>query len=154
MKKFSLFLLAFLMLALNVQATTWVQVGDYEYIDKDSVEYYINDRGEMQFNKKTYWMKTINHDGLYKEAEKISKKKISYSKDQWIADITKKSIAVKSGISYDKEGNVVSSYSFQDYELNWSPIVPESKGELWFELIRKPRYLKKLYKMQLAEQNQ
>lgn len=154
MKKFFLILTAFFMLNLPSFATTWVQVGDYEYIDKDSIEYYTDNHGEIQFNKKRYWMKTINHDGLYKDEEKILKKKVSYCINQWIIDITKRAYAIKSGTSYDEKGNVVSTYSFKDYELNWNPIVPESKGEFWFELVKKPRYLKRLYKMQLTEQNQ
>ena len=103
--------------------------------------------------KKAYWMKTINHDGLYKNEETILKKKIAYCNNQWIADITKKSLVVKSGTSYDENGNVVSSYTFKDYELTWNPVVPDSKGEFWFELIKRPRYLKRMYKEQLMQQN-
>ena len=40
------------------------------------------------------------------------------------------------------------------FELKWSAIVPNSRGELWYELVRKPRYLKKMYKYQLEQQNQ
>ena len=48
------------MLNLHSFATTWVQVGDQEYIDKDSIKYYVNDRGEISFHKKTYWLKMFN----------------------------------------------------------------------------------------------
>ena len=77
-----------------------------------------------------------------------------YCKNQWIIDTNKKSLVLKSGISYDKNGNIITNYSFRDYELNWDSIVPESKGEFWYELVRKPKYLKRMYKMQLTEQNQ
>lgn len=154
MKKFFLILTAFFMLSLPSFAATWVQVGDYEYIDKDSIKYYVDDRGELQFDKKMFWMKTINHDSLYEKQEKMLNKKIMYCKNQWIIDTNKKSLVLKSGISYDKNGNIVANYSFRDYELNWDSIVPESKGEFWYELVRKPKYLKRMYKMQLTEQNQ
>ena len=62
-------------------------------------------------------------------------------------------MVVKSGTSYDENGNVVSSYTFKDYELTWNPVVPDSKGEFWFELIKRPRYLKRMYKEQLMQQN-
>lgn len=154
MKKLFFILIAFLMSISPSYASTWVQVDDYEYIDMDSIEYYTNNYGQVQFDKKIYWMKTINHDDLYKEEEKILKKKISYSNNQWIIDTTKKSYAIKSGIYYDENGNAISSYTFNDYRLNWNPVVPDSKGEFWFELIKKPRYLKRMYKEQLLQQNQ
>lgn len=64
------------MLSLPSFAATWVQVGDYEYIDKDSIKYYVDDRGELQFDKKMFWMKTINHDSLYEKQEKMLNKKL------------------------------------------------------------------------------
>ena len=152
MKKICFFLITFLMLNLQSYATTWVQVGDYEYIDKDSIVYYTNDHGEIQFNKKKFWLKAINDDEMYKDIEKLLNKKVSYCINQWIIDTTKKTYVIKSGTLYDEKGNVVSSYSFKDYELNWNPIVPGSKGEYWFELVKKPRYLKKMYKIQSTKQ--
>lgn len=154
MKKFLFVLTVFLILNVKAYATAWVQVGDYEYIDKDSIEYYVDDYGKVQYDKKIYWMKTINNNNLYENVEKMLNGKIVYCKTQWIIDTTKKSLVVKSDSCYDENGSVLASYSFKDYELDWKPIVPESKGELWFELVKKPRYLKKMYKMQLIEQNQ
>ena len=65
MKKVFFILIAFFMLNLQSFATTWVQVGKSDYIDKDSVKYYVNDRGEVQFEKKTCWMKAFNDGSDY-----------------------------------------------------------------------------------------
>ena len=75
MKKFSLILLAVILLSLDVLAATWVKVDNYEYIDKDSVEYYVNDYGQTDFNKKIFWYKRDNDKSkLFKDFEKDFKK--------------------------------------------------------------------------------
>jgi len=152
-KKFLSIIFMILALSLNVQAATWVQVGDYEYIDKDSVEYYIDDHEELQFNKKIFWLKIDNKNNTFKEVEKDIKRKISYSLQQKIINTTQKKLTTKSIILYDKQDNSVFSYTYKDFELNWSAIVPNTNGEFWYELVKKPKYLKKLYKMQLMEQS-
>jgi|GEM_PF-5699458 len=52
MKKFFFIIMASLIFNTQSYATTWVQVGDYEYIDQDSIVYYTNDYGQMQFDEK------------------------------------------------------------------------------------------------------
>lgn len=154
MKKVFFILIAFFMLNLQSFATTWVQVGKSDYIDKDSVKYYVNDRGEVQFEKKTCWMKAFNDGSDYfKQIQDGLDKKISYVISQRIIDTNKKAITTKSIIYYDEQKNSIFSHTSGDYELTWSPVVPNSNGELWFELIKKPRYLTKMYKYQLEQQN-
>jgi len=94
-KKFLSIIFMILALSLNVQAATWVQVGDYEYIDKDSVEYYIDDHEELQFNKKIFWLKIDNKNNTFKEVEKDIKRKISYSLQQKIINTTQKKLTTK-----------------------------------------------------------
>ena len=155
MKKVFFVLVAFFMLNLQSFATTWVQVGDYEFIDKDSINYYTNDRGEVLYGTKVYWMKTLYHDGEYfKQAQTGIEKKIAYILSQRIIDVNKKAVTTKAIIYFDEQGNTIISYSPEDFELKWSAIVPNSRGELWYELVRKPRYLKKMYKYQHEQQNQ
>lgn len=68
--------------------------------------------------------------------------------NQWIIDLSQKKLALKSSITYDKNGNVLTNSTYGDCQLEWSPIVPNSNAEFWLELIKKPRLLKKMYKMQ------
>ena len=65
MKK--LFLLFFMLLCssfLRTYATTWVQIDENHYIDKDSIKYYTNENGIYDFNKKTFWIKSVGNDYL------------------------------------------------------------------------------------------
>ncbi len=148
MKKLLFIFIIYFMLHLQSCAATWVQVGDEVYIDKDSIEYYINDFGETQFDKKIYWMKSINIDNTYQQIEEGIGKKISYILAQRIVDIAQKKVAVKSCVFYDENGNSVFNFTNRDYALNWDTIVPNSNGEFYFELIKNPRYLKRMYKKQ------
>ena len=150
-KVFIILILLLLCMNLPSQAATWVQVSDYVYIDKDSIGYYIDDNGKEDTCKKTFWRKEINHDNLYKDVEQILKKEISYQLNQEIIDTTKKRWTAKSRMLYDKNGSVVFRTIYKDFELEWNPVVPESNGEFYFELVREPELLETLYKMKLQE---
>lgn len=141
------------MLNLQSFATTWVQVGDHEFIDKDNIKYYVNDHGTIQYAQKTYWFKMYNYDDSYKRTEKDLGKKVSYVVNQRIIDTNKKAIATKATVLYDEQGQFLANYTWKDYELSWTAIVPNTNGEFWYELVRKPRHLKKMYKYQLEQQN-
>ena len=153
MKNFLFVLIICFIVNLQSYATTWVQVGDYEYIDKDSIEYYIDDRGETHFNKKTFWTKIINNNNQYKETEKTIGKNFSYSIDKSIIDMTNKTFTIKTFTLYDEKGTVIYSDTNRDIQLNWNSIVPDSHGEFLFELVKKPRLLKKMYKYQQIKQS-
>ena len=71
---------------------------------------------------------------------------------EYIIDYSNNTIAVKAGMTYDKEGKPVSSYSYKDFELVYQAIAPSSNAELWAELIKKPRLLNKTYKWQQSQQ--
>ena len=62
-----------------------------------------------------------------------------------------KKITTKGFYFYDKQVNSIWSHTSTDFELNWDVIVPNSKADLWYELVKKPRYLKKIHKLQLME---
>lgn len=154
-KNFLFILFAFFMLWLNTQATTWIKIDDNEYIDKDNISYYVNDNSQMNFNTKIFWYKYDNNNSkLFKDLEKDAKRKISYALFQYIIDTNQKKIATKSLIFYDKQGDSVLNHTYKDFELDWDTIVPNSKADLWYELVKKPKYLKKLYKLQLIENPQ
>lgn len=154
MKKVFFVFTAFLVFSLQSHATAWVQVSDNEYIDKDSIEYYINDQSETKFDKKTYWVKRFYSEDSFKDIEKITKKKVAYCLIQEVLDMTQKRYAIKSIVVYDKDGNSIYPIMYKDYQLEWNTIIPDSYGELRYNLIRKPRLLKKMYKIQLTQQHQ
>lgn len=154
MKKIFFACVLSLIICTSAFATTWVQIDDTDYMDKDSVKYYIDDHGSTNFYKKTVWMKDININNTgYKEIEKITNKQISYTLSQCIFDFQNNTIAFKAGITYDKNGNPISQYSFEDFQIEWNPIAPNSKAEYWAELVKSPRKLKKLYKNQQITAN-
>ena len=151
MKKFIILLL----IILNINVTlcfgaSWVQVDDNNFIDKDSIKIYVDSQGYMNYNKRIFWIKYEGND-IYKDLEKATNKKIEYSLSQYIIDYSNNTIAIKAGTTYDKEGKPVSSYSYKDYGLEYRAIAPNSNAELWAELIKKPRLLKKTYKWQQSQ---
>lgn len=147
MKRFILIVLCLLLLP--VYASTWVQIGDNSYIDKDNIRYYVNDYGNTDFYKKSFWIKLYNDNSdNFKEYEKISDKKIKYIIYKNIIDFNKNSSSIKSTTMYDENGNVIHSYTYKDYEIQWNSIIPDTIGEMWYELVKHPRMLKKIYKQQ------
>lgn len=148
MKKLVLLMvLLFCTSVMQANATTWVQIDDNYYIDKDSIHYYINDNKAYDFDKKIFWVKNIENDS-YKGLETNIKKSISFGIIQYIIDFSNNSIAIKSGAIYDDNGKVLSSYTYQDYELDWHSIIPDSKASYFADFVKYPRKLKKIYKMQ------
>ena len=151
MKK--LFLLFFMLLCssfLRTYATTWVQIDENSYIDKDSIKYYTNDRGVYDFNKKTFWIKSVGND-IYKNSRVEFADEIAYDLTLNVINYSNNTIALKSVIIYNKEGISLNSYSFEDYQLEWNVIVPNSNSEYWAELVKKPSLVNKLYKNQIQD---
>lgn len=147
MKKLTLLVFILICNILTVSARTWVQVDDNNYIDKDSIKVYVNDNGTYDYNKRIFWTKYVGNE-IYKDIEKLNNKKVSYGLAQNIIDYQKQSIATKAGATYDKNGQVISSYDFEDFQLKWGSIIPNSNAEYWAELVKKPRILKRMYKFQ------
>lgn len=150
MKKIIITLLFVFVSIIPTFAASWVQVDDNNYIDKDSVKLYVDDRGYMNYNKRVFWTK-YQGNGIYKELEKTTNSKIEYGLSQYIVDYTNNTIAIKAGMTYDKEGKPITSYSYQDFQLEYRSIAPNSNAELWAELVRKPRLLKRAYKWQQSQ---
>ena len=68
------------------------------------------------------WVNQNRQNGYWEEAKWD---KFSYSKDHWM--IAKGSIKVMTVVNYDVDGNVLSSYTYQN--PNWGDVVPGSVGE-------------------------
>lgn len=132
-------------------ASTWVQIDDNNYIDKDSIHFYINDHGTLEYDKKIFWTKSTEKRDFYKDIEKNTKKQVSYDLAQNIVNYLNRTIAVKSSVLYATDGSSILSTTYRDYELEWHSIIPGSNGELWAELVSKPRILKRIYKYQIND---
>lgn len=151
MKK--LFLLFFMLLCssfLRTYATTWVQIDENSYIDKDSIKYYTNDRGVYDFNKKTFWIKSVRND-IYKNSRVEFADEIAYDLTLNVINYSNNTIALKSVIIYNEEGKSLNSYTIEDYQLEWHVIVPNSNSEYLAELVKKPSLVNKLYKSQILD---
>lgn len=147
MKK--LLLIICCLLVLPVHAASWVQISDNEYIDADSVQNYVNDHGDVKYKQKSFWTKKINDgDKFFENLNKINNDKIKYIKTRHIIDFNNNSLAIKGAALYGTDESVISSYTNEDFRLNWMSIVPETVGEEYYNLIKKPKQLKKIYKWQ------
>ena len=151
MKKFIISLLLILnVIIMPCYATSWVRLDDNNFIDKDSIKFYVDDYGNINYNKRIFWTK-YEGNGIYKDLEKLTNSKIEYGLAQFIIDYSNNTMALKAGMTYDKDGKPVSRYSYQDFQLKYNSIAPNSNAELWAELVKKPRNLKKMYKWQQSQ---
>lgn len=135
---------------LRTYAATWVQIDENHYIDKDSIKYYTNENGIYDFNKKTFWIKSVGND-IYKNSRVEFADEIAYDLTLNVINYSNNTIALKSVIIYDEEGISLNSYTFEDYQLEWNVIVPNSNSEYWAELVKKPSLVNKLYKSQILD---
>ena len=153
MKKFIVLLVVLFNVIVNsCFATSWVQVDDKNYIDKDSIKYHVDNHGNTNYRKKELWIKVVG-DEYYKELEKVINCKVEYGLSQYIIDYANNTIAAKVGMTYDKDGNPVSKFSYSDLQLEYNSIAPDSNADLWAKLVRNPRMLNKIYKMQQKDNN-
>lgn len=140
MKNFIVLLFLLTISMLQVQATNWIQVDDKMYMDVDSIEFFVSDG---QYNKRnnqySFWVKSLN-DGSdnYKQLEKHFNKKVWYSLSKYVVDINTQKIAQKTSVLYAvNEKQPLDLYEEQfDTLLRWQTIVPNSVGELMFNIVR------------------
>ena len=130
-------------------AASWVEIGNWQFIDKDSVKRYVNDKGRTEFRKKTFWRKDADTNQDYMMSiEQLCHKKIGYIIAQEIIDYKKNKVASKTIIVYDGDSNIITNIENEDASLEWQDILPNSIGEKWYNLVKSPRTLKKMYKAQ------
>ena len=130
-----------------VYSATWVQIDVNYCIDKDSIQSYVNDNGDVEDNKSVFWLKD-NKPENYKDIENRYKKPLSYALSQIIIDYSKNTVALKSNIIYDKSNEIITKNTFKDDKLKWNLIEPKSNAELWANLIKNPKILNKIHKYQ------
>lgn len=153
MRNFLIFLIM-IVLCTKANAATWVQIKEKAFIDLSSIDYYVDDYGNIDYDKKIFWMKNLNDKSEnYKKLEKILGKKIWYTIDKFVINHRAKKIALISSTSYSLNEEVIDSFSNKDYELYWNDIIPDSYGEFIYEAVKSPKKLERFYKMQLMEKD-
>lgn len=133
-----LFLIVFSII--QVQATNWIEIDNKMYMDVDSVEPFVSDRPyNTRNNQYSFWIKSLN-DGSdsYKQLEKHFNKRVWYSLSKYVVDLNTQKIAQKTSVLYAvNEKQPLDSYEEQfDSLLQWQTIVPNSVGELMFNIVQ------------------
>jgi tetratricopeptide (TPR) repeat protein len=94
-------------------------------------------------NRVKVWIYRINLDSNTDETNQP--KQIVYSKNLWEIDFNSQSQRTLEIIEYDKDGNILNSYSFDAKDVKWTSVVPESIGESVYQFMQK-QYNKKTAK--------
>ncbi len=132
-------LLLLLLLALPVYASTWKQVSEKTYIDIENIERYKNKHNFDNAVIYSFWIKSLNDKSqFFLDDEKNYNKKVWYKMVKMLVNCSDKSLAAKSFAIYDIKGQAIDLYEASDYEIQWSSIIPETMGELYYNGICLP----------------
>ena len=153
MKKFFVLISLLLFFVTPVFSATWIQLGDKLYIDKDSISTYIDDYDSSKTEQKTFWIKQLNNGNYnFKKLEKTFNKKVWYVMYQWIVNTKNNTQSIKTTVCYDLKNGVIDYYTIPDFMLTWNRIVPDTLGELLYNLISDKNLLEKIYEAQLEKE--
>lgn len=122
--KIFLILYALFLFAITAFASNWIDIGNNMYIDVMSIANY------KQNNIYSVWVKCNGNT----EMEKISGEKIEFCLIMFLINCYTKESTIKSFAAYDNKGKSVGSYTYKDYELDWTPIYPNSTSEILYYL--------------------
>lgn len=136
----NLFLLLLLLLfALPVCAANWKQIDDKEYVDLDSIEQYNEIYNLRSSNVQSFWIKSLNDKSSYfTDLEKRLDKKVWYNMTRYLVNCTNKTIGLKSITTYDLKGQTLENYEVSNYLIEWSSVVPDSRGEGYYYGVCQP----------------
>jgi hypothetical protein len=137
-------LLCFIITA-SAQGANWVYIGENEsvkeYYDSDSIT--VTESGT-----KTLWFKDIysdfgrNHvvmDRMQRFQPTIGYEFLSFGVEQFELNCKTREYRLIARISYDRNGGILDSFTFNKKLQGWSPIVPESFLEMaYFKVCRIP----------------
>lgn len=134
MKKFVLIFTILAIISIPAfAASNWVQALDKKYVDTNSLrkENYL---GYNYGNYYSFWWKELN-DGsnAFTQLENYYKSKVWYIKTQYYIDCNNKKWAIKSSIDYGIEDNVLGHFDYNDYQLRFMSVVPDTRSEFWYE---------------------
>lgn len=136
MKKILIILLLTIATILPTFATNWVQVGEKQYIDIDTIEPYIDDYGHAVPNQYLFWRKTLNN-GNFKMLEKTLNKKIWYSLSKCVIDVSRKTWAIKFFVVYDLKDKAITQNEYNGVLMDWQSIIPNTVGDLELYIVKK-----------------
>ena len=133
MKKFVVIFSLLVLSITPVLASNWVQLSPNEYIDTYSIRkenYMWSNRG----NYYSLWIKyTNNCSPIFQDyTTGQCNRNIHYSLSQYIVDCENKKIGVKGFAKYNEDGETISSNTLSDYQVVWDNVIPDSKGETWY----------------------
>jgi hypothetical protein len=137
MKKTLMTCLLILATILPTFATNWVQVGEKQYLDTDTIEPFIDDYGRRVPNQYSFWVKLLNtNSNSIKLIEKRYNKKVWYTMYKEVIDLKRKTSATKFYTFYDLKGGPISGEEINGVLMEWSSIIPNTVGELEYLIIR------------------
>ena len=152
MKKILLILIIFAF-SMPCFAAKMLHLGSKIFLDVDSVKYYVNDGGQMENNKKIFWLKCYNNQStLYSVTERISKQKIGYVVLEYIIDTQNSKMAHKTSNVFNTNNQAIEILIIPDDRLIWKSIEPGSLSEILYKFAINPQFMQKLYIMQELKQ--
>jgi hypothetical protein len=105
--------------ASEATASNWIKVGDGSdramYVDSNSIQ--------SNGSRRTAWTKTVYVRGRLNEFKALE-----------YFDCSGLQTALKSAVEYRRDGTLASN-TWEDYELRWEPIVPDTLGESTFNAV-------------------
>ncbi len=138
-KKISLLIFFMLTFSYAAQAVTWQQYDEKKYIDLDSIEKYSGVHSLNNNSIYSFWTKILNNKNqVFLDDEKFYNKKIWYKMARTLIDCKNKTLAIKSYAIYDLKGQIIDAHEVPEYQIQWSSIIPETLGELYYNGICLP----------------
>jgi hypothetical protein len=122
-----LLLITFLSKAVFCQS--WIYVGK----SSDGNPYYMRSTSVESSLTKKVWVKHNKSKLTVKKSGRTLTYINGYDVLLYEFNCEEKQLMLHSVISYSSKGTVVDSYRPQDYEKEWSDVVPESVGEMLLE---------------------
>lgn len=141
MKKIIFALLLLSTTLLPARAVHWSSVDGTTYIDKDSVQSYVDNQGRYDNNKKSFWIKVTAGETINK-IEKVVGAKVSYVTIQRIIDYSNNTITQRSIAVYNKNGELIHKETRSDSQLTWETIATGSSNALWAVLVKEYKNFK------------
>lgn len=95
----------------------WITSSDENdwYVDVDSVEY-------LQPDIKSAWVKICRVNGAYK---------LHFA----AFDCSAKKMSIMAAVEYDKNGDVIDSNEYEDWNEHWIHVIPETLGKTIYKYI-------------------
>lgn len=122
-------LLLSIIIPLPAYAYNWEKIGSYDYIDLNSIS---NFEIAGRKNIKSVWVKEYNNGNSY------FNKNEAYLMTKSLIDCSTQEQAIKAGAFYDINNNLIEQAAFNNNELKWNSIVPDTKIDIIAQYVCKP----------------